>query len=104
MRITARTAGMSVHRPAYGPGRSPDVEAAWDLPAVSYPSTGSALVIWDSAAALSPLQNVPPREGEDPHGDPRAYVEAQGQKSTFLATGGTLVNPCGAVACTAPSD
>lgn len=101
--VEARTAGMAVHRPAYADDRSPDVEEAWNIPALSYPSTGSALIIWDSGAALSPLTNIPPRTGEDPHSDPRNSPDAQAQKSAFLQLGGTITNVCGATHCTAPS-
>ena len=100
--IEARTAGMAVHRPAYAPGRSPDVEPAWDLPPVTYPSSGSALVIYDSGSPLAPLTNTAPRAGRDPHQDPRNAPTAQQQKSAFLATGGTLIDVCGTSACTAP--
>lgn len=100
--ITARTAGLPVHRPVYGPGRSSDVEPAWGIPGISYPSTGGGLIVWDSGAALSPIENVPPREGRDPHSDPRNSPESQQQKSQFLRSGGTLIDVCGGSFCTAP--
>jgi hypothetical protein len=101
--VEARTAGMAIHRPTYLAGRSTDVEPGWGIPTLTYPSTGSALIVWDSGAALSPLTNIPPRTGEDPHQDPRNSVQAQLQKSTFLATGGTIIDVCSAAACTAPA-
>lgn len=100
--ITARTAGLPVHRPVYGPGRSGDVEPAWGIPGISYPSTGGGLIVWDSGAALSPLENVPPRTGRDPHSDPRNSPQSQQQKSQFLRSGGTLIDVCGGSFCTAP--
>ncbi|MEZ5202977.1 MAG: hypothetical protein R2701_00920 [Acidimicrobiales bacterium] len=99
--ILARTAGMSIHRPVYGAGRTTDVDPGWGLPSIDYPSTGSALVVWDSGAPLAPLENVPPRAGRDPHGDPRADADAQQQKSDFLASGGSVTDVCGVVPCTA---
>jgi hypothetical protein len=101
--IEARTAGMAIHRPTYLAGRSTDVDPAWGLPALTYPSTGSGLVVWDSGADLAPITNVPPRTGEDPHGDPRNAPQAQEQKSAFLQTGGTIIDVCSAAACTAPA-
>jgi hypothetical protein len=102
--IEARTAGIPVHRPAYGPGRSPDVDPAWDLLSIEYPSSGSGLIIWDSGAAVPPVDNVPPRAGEDPHGDPRAAAIAQQQKDAFLRAAGTIIDVCGGAVCTIPSD
>ncbi len=101
--IEARTAGIPVHRPMHLTGRTTDVEPGWGLEALVSPSTGSALVFWDSGAALAPLTNLPPRTGADPHGDPRNSVQAQAQKSAFLATGGTVIDVCSAAACTAPA-
>lgn len=99
--IEARTAGMAVHRPMYLSGRTSDVAPGWDLPTLTYPSSGSALIVWDSGADLAPLGNVPPRTGDDPHGDPRSDPDAQQQKSDFLQTGGTITDQCGAAPCEA---
>jgi hypothetical protein len=99
--ILARTAGMAIHRPIYLEGRTTDVEPGWALPTLAYPSTGSALVVWDSGSPLAPLTNVPPRAGRDPHSDPRADPEAQQQKSDFLKADGSITNVCGSDPCTA---
>ena len=40
------------------------------------------------------IGNVPPRTGEDPHGDPRNSADSQTQKDEFLRTGGTLIDVC----------
>ncbi|MCU1371475.1 MAG: hypothetical protein JWO77_2669 [Ilumatobacteraceae bacterium] len=101
--VEARTAGMAIHRPTYLAGRSADVDPGWGIPTLTYPSTGSALVIWDSGADLAPVTNVPPRTGEDPHGDPRNSAQAQAQKSAFLQVAGTITDVCSAAACTAPA-
>ena len=48
----ARTAGIPVHKPALGPGRSTHVDPLWDIRAVpSDPHRGSALVMWDYGSA-----------------------------------------------------
>jgi len=100
--IEARTAGIAIHRPVYGPARTADVDPAWGLDAISHPSSGGGLVVWDSGAALAPLRNVPPRSGPDPHSDPRNSPEAQAQKAEFLRVGGTLIDVCAGAPCTAP--
>jgi hypothetical protein len=100
--VEARTAGMAVHRPAYGPGRTADVDPVWGLPSIDYPSTGSGLIIWDTGSPLAPIANVPPRAGHDPHEDPRRSPDAQAQKSEFLRTGGQIVDVCSGAPCTAP--
>jgi hypothetical protein len=100
--ILARTAGMAIHRPTYPEGRTTDVEPGWDLPSIAYPSSGSALVLWDSGSPLAPLGNVPPRDGRDPHGDPRSFAPARQQKSAFLQVDGTITDVCGDEPCTIP--
>ncbi|MBM4265903.1 MAG: hypothetical protein FJ144_04715 [Deltaproteobacteria bacterium] len=100
--IEARTIGARIHAPAVTPGRLPDVEPYWDIPAIpSYPWNGSALVIWDSGAPVPPLENVAPRAGEDPHGDPRSDPDARVQKSEFLRPDGAVVDVCGGEPCPA---
>jgi hypothetical protein len=49
----------------------------------SFPYDGSAVVWWDAGTPASPLENVPNRAGEDPHGAPRSEVAARLQKSEF---------------------
>jgi hypothetical protein len=99
--VEARTIGASGHRPAYGPGRTRDTEGLWGIPGLVYPSDGSALVVFDSGAAVPPVENLPPREGDDPHSDPRADAQANVQKSEFLKTDGRVVDVCNAAPCTA---
>jgi hypothetical protein len=48
---------------------------------------GSALVYVDSGNAMPPHGNVPPRDGSDPHGDPRNDPYAHEQRLHFFATG-----------------
>jgi len=101
--IEARTIGASIHQPAVTEGRLADVTPFWGIdPITSYPHRGSALIIWDSGSPPPPLENLPPREGEDPHEHPRADEQARVQKSEFLRTGGAVVNVCGEAPCFAP--
>lgn len=100
--IEARTIGAAIHWPAVADGRLPDVEPYWGIERIGgYPYTGSALVIWDSGAPTPPLINRPPREGDDPHGDPRSDPDAREQKSEFLRSDGVVVDVCDGLPCIA---
>jgi hypothetical protein len=99
--VEARTIGARVmRRPVLDPGRSPDVDPAWGIPAFrSLPASGSALVIWDSGQPAPPTTNTAPTQGEDPHSHPRSDAKARTQKSWFLAVGGKVVDVCGGGPC-----
>jgi hypothetical protein len=100
--VEARTIGARIHWPAVTPGRLPDVEPYWGIDRIeSYPHDGSAIIIFDSGAPVPPTVNLPPREGEDPHGDPRNDPDARRQKSAFLRTDGTVIDVCDGAPCTA---
>jgi hypothetical protein len=76
----------------------------WGIEGIdSYPYDGSAIVVWDSGSPTPPVGNVAPRDGEDPHGDPRKSKEARKQKSEFLSRNGRVVDVCGGQPCTAPA-
>jgi hypothetical protein len=98
--IEARMIGATIHRPVAADGRWQEVEPGWGLDTTVYPSTGSAIVIWDSGMAPIPFDNLAPREGDDPHEDPRADADAREQKARFLFDD-TLIDVCGGLACTA---
>jgi hypothetical protein len=51
------------------------------------PLAGSALVYVDSGNAMPPHGNTPPRDGGDPHGDPRSDAHAHEQRVRFFDTG-----------------
>ncbi|MDZ4825822.1 MAG: hypothetical protein SGJ13_05065 [Actinomycetota bacterium] len=93
--VQARTVGASIHCPATTDGRLPDVEPHWGLPCIEDDAfDGSAIVIWDSGAPAPPTVNLAPRDGEDPHGDPRSDPVARRQKSEFLQTDGVVNDVC----------
>jgi len=98
--IEARTIGATIHRPLTVDGRWDEKEPGWGLESTVYPSTGSAIVIWDSGMAPIPFENLPPREGDDSHEDPRADADVRVQKASFLFDD-TLVDVCGGAACAA---
>lgn len=98
--IAARTMDMPVHRPVTEPGRSGEVDPGWGLDTLTYPSTGSGLVVWDSGSDPIPFDDVAPSTSRDPHEDPRADPDAQIQINTFLFDG-ELVDVCAAAPCLA---
>ena len=101
--IEARTIGVPIHSPAVNMGRHSDVNPFFGIaPVPSYPHSGSALVWWDSGAAIPPTNNTPPTMGDDPHGDPRNNATARQQKSDFLQTGGTVTDVCLGIPCVIP--
>jgi hypothetical protein len=112
--VEARTIGASTHTPIIDPGRWPDYDILWNVPAItSYPFDGSAVVYGDIGPVRPnpspppdeigvpppPLTNTPNREGEDPHGAPRGAPLALQLISDFLRPNGGVTNPCGPSAC-----
>ena len=82
----------------------------------SYPFTGSAAIFyWDIGPVRPdpdnpgqtigvpppPFENVPNREGEDPHGAPRGAPLAEKLISGFLQPYGAVTDVCGGEACRA---
>jgi hypothetical protein len=112
--IEARTIGASTHVPVVSSGRWPGVDILWNVPPIQkYPFKGSAVVYSDIGPVRPdpsdpgetigtpppPLENLPNREGEDPHGAPRGVPTALAMANEFLAPGGRITNVCGAVPC-----
>ncbi len=98
--IMARTMGLTIHRPVAADGRWDEVEPGYGLESTTYPSDGSAIIIWDSGMADIPFENLAPSVGEDSHEDPRADADVRTQKASFLFDK-TLIDVCDAKACTA---
>ncbi len=109
--MMARTIGARIRQPALEPGRHPDSNPFYAIPAIegAGPYFGSALVYWDDGplrggaedggTAPPPSVNLPPFEpdfGEDPHSLPRKDSVAQQQKSDFLKPDGEgqFIDPC----------
>jgi hypothetical protein len=107
--VEARTIGARIHRPALARPRfrdrpypdepAPDpFERIASLP--DGPYDGSAIVFWDThATPPPPAGNVPPREGEDPHEQPRRSAIARRQKDAFLRPDGRVIDVCGGAPC-----
>lgn len=111
--VEARTIGAFTNRPGIAPGRSFEQEPLWGIPSIpafaTTPFGGSAIVYWDrgeyeattnpTGTPLPPVENVPPRAGQDPHEFPRRTPAARQQKSEFLKLGGKVVDTCGGAPC-----
>jgi hypothetical protein len=98
--VQARTYGAATNDPPLVAGRSPDVEPLWGIDRIeSWPHAGSATIYWDSGAPWPPLENVPPRVGDDPHGHPRTDPRAPEQISEFLQPDGVVVDVCEGEPC-----
>jgi hypothetical protein len=96
--VQARTLGLPIHRPVMAADRSTAVEQWFGLGLLAYPYEGSGVVLWDSGSPMPPDLNQPPREGRDPHGDPRQTPAAIEQIIAFLTTG-QIVDTCGDDPC-----
>ena len=103
--IEARTIGASAAVPALADGRGWELDPFWGVPTIdSFPFAASAVVMWDSGAEVPPEANTPPREGEDPHGDPRDTPAANDQIQAFFEQG-EVTDVCTSKPCVAiPSD
>jgi hypothetical protein len=96
----ARTIGARLREPALSPGRSTAVQPFFGIePVPSYPWPGSGLVVWDFGNPPPPTANLPPREGEDPHGKGADVVEVLILVSEYLKPGGALVDVCNGAPC-----
>ncbi len=109
--IAARTIGARIHVPAVDPGRSTDVEPFFGIrPIRRYPFYGSGVFIFDAGPFTAanpqgtpppPVENLPPRIGQDPHEFPRRTQTARDMKDQFLRPGGAvLTDPCPGVPAT----
>ncbi|MEA2125238.1 MAG: hypothetical protein QOI80_2020, partial [Solirubrobacteraceae bacterium] len=99
-KVEARTVGAHAFAPWTDAGRDTDRHPLFGLPAIRGASFGgSAIVMWDSGSPPPPKEELPPREGEDPHEFPRRSPLGQRQKSDFLRPGGRITDVCGAHPC-----
>lgn len=90
--VEARTIGAPIMTPGLPEGKHWEMDPYFSDTA-TYPYDGSALVYWDSGNATPPNGNIPPSQGDDPHGDPRNEPAAAWQEAHFLLTG-TMYDVC----------
>jgi hypothetical protein len=98
--VMARTLDAELRTPALADGRSLDAEPFWGIdPARRLPDRGdSYLVVWDFGTQAPPVENVPNRAGEDPHGMGRGELDVLTVATSFLDEG-TLVDTCAGGPC-----
>lgn len=70
----------------------PAVRSVWGLEEVNAPFEGSALLEFDYGNT-EPVENIPPRDGDDPHGALNDRPDALNAAARFLRTG-VVENPC----------
>jgi hypothetical protein len=110
--VEARTIGAQIRLPSLDPGRSNEQIPFYGIPPVaSWPYSGSLFEVWDVGPLRTvngevkgtpppPPENVPNREGVDPHGpDASEQVTARNQISEFLQPDGQFIDVCGAAPC-----
>lgn len=103
LQVEARTMGAAGHVPLVGPGREFGGEHGFGItPIPRYPWPKSAYFLWDTGAELSPLENVPPRIGHDPHDDTPKIPAVQALKDAFWHPDGLVEDVCAGAPCTGP--
>jgi hypothetical protein len=103
LQVEARTMGVPAHMPFVGPGRELGGEHDFGHTAIPrYPWRRSAYFLWDTGADLSPLENVPPRTGHDPHDDTPQIPAVQALKDGFWRRRGVVNDVCAGAPCTGP--
>lgn len=100
--VEARTIEAATNDPPLDDGRLADVTPLYGIDRIeTFPHAGSAIVYWDSGTPAPPIENLPNRAGDDPHGDPRSDPDAREQISEFLRPDGVVVDVCGGSFCVA---
>jgi hypothetical protein len=103
LRVEAATMGAAAHVPIADSGRVAEIDPGWLLtPINSYPYNGSAYFLWDTGSPSSPVGNVPPHAGHDPHDDTPNIPEVRQLKDQFWHPNGAIESVCGDHACSAP--
>jgi hypothetical protein len=112
--VEARTIGAQAHLPVLFKGRWPNTDVLWNVPRIRrYPYTGSAVYYWDIGPVREdpanpgkligvpppPYENLPNREGEDPHGAPRGAPAAEQLVSDFFEGAIPASDNCGGGPC-----
>jgi len=101
LRVEARTIGARGHVPFVSDDRRRGEAERWGIdPIESYPWDGSAYFLFDTGSPLAPLENLPPREGHDPHDDTPNIPAAQELKDAFWHPDGQVINVCDSAPCT----
>jgi hypothetical protein len=103
LQVEARTMGAAGHIPYVAPDREVGGEHGFGIkPIPFYPWRHSAYFLWDTGSPLSPLENLPPRDGHDPHDDTPKIPAVQALKDAFWHPNGLAPDVCSGAPCTGP--
>lgn len=114
--VEARTVGMSTNQRPVDPGRWPDYDILWDVPRIKpseYPYRRSNIIYFDGGPErpdpanpsrtignpTPPFENLPPRDGQNPHGAPGGASKAVQMTSDFLKPNGGIEDICAPKSC-----
>jgi hypothetical protein len=92
----ARTLPVGRRVPTLADGRSRDDEPFFGIPALTLPSKGSGLVVWDFGTPAPPVENLPNRAGSDPHGKLADVPQALQLLLGFVGPDARIADVCGA--------
>jgi hypothetical protein len=102
LQVEARTMGAAGHVPYVAAARDRGEHGFGITPIPGYPWRGSAYFLWDTGSPLSPLENLAPRDGHDPHDDTPRIPAVQALKDAFWQPHGEIPDVCGGAPCTGP--
>lgn len=98
----ARTLKLKRRAPTLADGRSTDDEPFFGIDEIeAFPAKDSGLVVWDFDTPAPPVENVPNRAGEDPHGKLAGVPEALALVLSFV-TEDQIIDVCDAKPCHTP--
>ncbi len=96
LRVEAATMGVPALKPLAEAGRVAERDPGALLETASFPHSGSLYVLFDTGSPPSPVGNLAPREGHDPHDDTPNIPELERLKDQFFHPDGELQKPCDA--------
>ncbi len=99
LQVESRTIGAFGHEPYVAPGRARANEYGFGIEALTDGHTGSAFFLFDTGSPASPFENLPAREGHDPHDDTPLIPVAKQIKDAFMRNDGVIVDACGNAPC-----
>jgi hypothetical protein len=100
LRVEARSMGAPAYKPIAKEGRVAEIDPGWLMEAITtFPHSGSAYFLWDTGSPSSPVGNLPPREGHDPHDDTPNIPAVRQLKDQFWHPVGAIEDVCGGQPC-----
>ena len=94
--------GAAAHVPIAAPGRVAESDPGWLLCRSSTRGAARRTFCGTPARRSSPLGNLPPREGHDPHDDTPNIPAVRALKDQFWHPDGAVDDVCSGSPCTGP--